>query len=179
MKKLIQKCKQLDRKAQREMMDQLSPMIYAICKRYSNFNLELSKDLLQESLIKIFNNMEKCQATEELPFRAWCKKIAINTALANKRTTRTEQLPVEMNISYSLPKALEKLLAEDIMKLLQRLPEKHRIVFSLAVIDGYSHKEIAEVLNVKESSSRTFLTRAKKTLKAIIEKDADYYKLAN
>ncbi len=179
MEKLIKKCKQLDRRAQREMMDLISPMLYSICKRYADFNLEQAKDLLQESLIKIFNNMDTCKATEEIPFRAWCKRIAINTALSSKKQKIVEELNTEMEVIYTLPSALMDLHVEDIMNLLQRLPENHRIVFSLAVIDGYSHKEIAGFLNVGESSSRTFLTRAKKALRSILEEEFDYYKKAN
>jgi len=83
MKQLIQGCKELDRKKQREMVDILSPYLYPICRRYAD-NHEDAKDLLQESLILIFNNMGKCHAKEAAPFKSWCKRIAINNAFTKK-----------------------------------------------------------------------------------------------
>lgn len=168
-KKLILNCKNLNRKAQREMVDHLSPFLFPICRRYSS-TFEDAKDMLQESLILIFNNMDKCESKEVIPFKSWCKKITINHALAKlrkieKKTTEITNILVEPNVK---PNIYSKLNIDDILKLLQKVPESHSTVFKLAIIDGYSHKEIASLLGIKESSSRTFLVRARQTLQMLI-----------
>lgn len=167
MKKIIKGCRQLDRKAQREMVDHLSPYLYVICRRYSDQH-EDAQDLLQESLISIFNNIEKCKADEIAGFKAWCRRIAINKALEKKRK---KGLTLE-NLSGisvpTLPVIQSQLNVNDILSLLERLPENQRTVFNLAVLDGFAHREIATMLNIQESSSRTFLTRARQKLQAMM-----------
>lgn len=169
MKKLIQDCKNLNRNAQREMVDHLSPFLYSICCRYA-LSHEDAKDLLQESLILIFNNIEKFEAQEVAPFKSWCRKIAINNALSKKRKKAilTEMInETEVN-NASRPIVYSQLNVEDILSLLKSLPENQRMVFNLFIIDNYSHREIGEILNIRESSSRTFLTRARHSLQALI-----------
>lgn len=181
MKNLIKRCKNLERKAQREMLDVISPMLFSICLRYCNNKQDQAKDLLQESLIKIFNGMKNCRAEEEIGFRAWCKKITVHTALAEKRKKFLHIEEIESNKIMNAEEAsiLSKLNVDDILKLLEKIPEHHRVVFNLYVIDGYNHKEISEILSIGESSSRTFLTRAKKAMKSLIKDEWGYYKFAN
>ncbi len=170
-KKLIRDCRKLDRKAQREMVNHLSPFLFPVCRRYSN-SYEDAKDLLQESLISIFNNIDKCNAQEEIPFKSWCRRICINNALSKirkKSNQKTSNLEVIHQVS-SPPSIYSQLNVEEILSLLQFIPETHRTVFNLAIIDGYAHKEIANFLNIKESSSRTFLTRARQALQQLILK---------
>lgn len=174
-KKLILNCKSLNRKAQREMVDHLSPFLFPICRRYSS-TFEDAKDLLQESLILIFNNMAKYESKEVIPFKSWCKKITINHALAKLRKTKKETTEItDTAVQPSVnPHVHSKLNIEDILKLLQKVPESHGTVFKLAVVDGYSHKEIAGLLGIKESSSRTFLVRARQTLQKLIKNQGNH-----
>ncbi len=146
-KKLINKCKNLERKAQREMVDHLSPFLFPICRRYAS-NFEDAKDLLQESLISIFNNMHKCHSEEVIPFKSWCKKITINTALGNirKRNNPIDSFQESNAKENNLPSIYSKLNTEDILKMLNFFPERHRDVFNLFILDGYTHKEISELL---------------------------------
>lgn len=170
MKKLLQGCRNFNRKAQREMVNYLSPYLYAICCRYTD-NQEDTKDLLQEALILIFNNIDRCSSNEEGVFKSWCKHIAINNALSKKRKKGFlyEQINTT-NIDPSIaPKIDSQLNVKDILNWLQYLPENQRLVFNLAIIDNYSHKEIAEILKIKESSSRTFLMRARQFLQKAIQ----------
>ena len=171
MKKLIKGCKELERRSQREMVDHLSPFLYNICRRYTH-NQEDAKDLLQESLIQIFNNMDKCQARDKATFFAWSKRIAINRALAQKRKKGLEVESMVENTHHLpiVPSIQSQLNVQDILKLLHLLPQNQSLVFNLSVIDGYSHAEIAKILEVKESSSRTFLTRARQSLQQLIQK---------
>ena len=177
MEKLIKGCKKLNRNAQREMVNHLSPFLYSICRRYAPSG-EDAKDLLQESLILIFNNMESCSSSEALPFKSWCRRIAINNALAKKRKKifQTEMINEAKVPNSRHPLVHSQLNVEDILSLLQFFPENQRIVFNLFVIDGYSHKEIGEILNIKESSSRTFLTRARQSLQRLLHKEEEAVK---
>ncbi|HHS95472.1 MAG TPA: hypothetical protein ENJ45_02700, partial [Phaeodactylibacter sp.] len=98
------------------------------------------------------------------------RRIAINNALDKKRkkSFELESLDPVLHQAAAMPKIHSRLNVEDIMRLLHCLPEKQRLTFSLAVIDGIPHHEIAKLLNIKESSSRTFLTRARQTLRELI-----------
>ena len=172
MKELLQDCKNLDRKAQRKMVDYLTPFLFPICLRYTD-SREDAKDLMQESLILIFNNLNSFASDVEAPFRHWCRRITINKAFERKRK---KIVPIysmkEKDENHPLiPSIHSKLNVDDILKLLDNLPHHHRNVFNLAVIDGYAHKEIAKLLEIKESSSRTFLTRARNLLQRLIREE--------
>lgn len=172
MKKLIKYCKRLDRKAQREMLDHLSVLLFPICLRYAK-NKEDAKDLLQESLILIFNNMHQSSSDEPKIFKAWCKKIAINNALGKFRKKMIDCTTLEGQkvVKFTPPNIEGQLNVEDILRLLKKLPKNQKTVFNLSVIDGFSHKEIAQLLAIKESSSRTFLLRARQTLQGLLMKE--------
>lgn len=172
-KSLINKCKNLERKAQREMVNQLSPLLFPICRRYAD-SFEDAKDLLQESLILIFNNIYKCQSEEIVSFKNWCKRITINNALAKIRKANTYKGSFQEDDfqESNAPSVYSKLNMEDILKMLDFLPERHRHVFNLSILDGYSHKEIAELLSIKESSSRTLLVRARQALQSMIHNES-------
>jgi len=169
LEKLIKSCKNKDRKAQREMVDQLAPYLFGICRRYAA-QAEDARDLLQDAFIRIFNHIDQCQ-TNEYAFRSWCKTITVNVALSKLRKKGLGN-KVEINdfvCGVAAPKVYGKINAHDILKLLEKLPEKQKLVFNLSVLDGYSHKEIAEMLGIGESSSRTFLVRARGRLQKLIQ----------
>jgi len=176
MKDILKGCRQFDRRSQRKMVDYLVPYLTAISSRYSNRDLPLTKDLVQESLINILNNIDKCQATQEMVFKAWCKKVCINTCLQvlRKKMNKTHSLSLEYKAPTTDPIAIQKLHVDDILRLLNMLPEHHRLVFNLAVIDGFKHKEISQILEITESSSRTFLTRAKAKLQKLIKDENSF-----
>jgi len=170
MKELLQGCRDFDRKSQREMVKHLSPYLYSICCRYSD-DRNSTQDLLQEALILIFNNIESFSSNKEYAFKSWCKRIAINNALAKKRKN---SIHLDDNVhdadilNSAVPSVHSQLNVEDILSLLNFLPENQKMVFNLAIIDGYSHKEISEILGIAESSSRTLLMRARQYLQESI-----------
>ncbi len=178
MKNIIKGCKQLDRKAQREMVNHLSPYLYVICRRYTAQH-EDAQDLLQESLITIFNKIEKCKADEIAGFKSWCRRIAINKVLEKKRKKGLRLENLSGVLMPTTPVIQSQLNVHDILSLLERLPENHRVVFNLSIIDGYTHREIAELLNIPESSSRTFLTRARRKLQELMTANAKKKSLKN
>ena len=167
LEQLIKRCKDKDRISQREMVNFLAPFLFGTCRRYSD-RTEDAKDLLQEALIKIFNNIDQCK-NNEFAFKSWCKKITINIALEKYRK---KGLGKRVSLEHIVPRTTEPidthLNVEDILQLLHQLPEKLRIVFNLYIIDGFNHAEIASHLDIAESSSRTFLLRARKKMQELI-----------
>jgi len=166
---ILKSCKNYDRKAQRQMVDLLAPLLSAVCKRYERSHTNV-QDLVQEALILIFNNIEQCRG-EEKAFMCWCRRIAINVCLQKfrKKALLTESLETGADPAES-PGIFSKMGVDDILQILDALPENQRLVFNLNVLDGYSHAEISRELNIGESNSRALLTRARAALQVLITK---------
>jgi len=160
----------MERSSQRLMVDRLTPYLFSISRRYAR-EKEDARDILQESLIKVFNHIDQSQAKTEPEFLSWTARICVNTALSKIRSAKQATV---LDINSIAPVAVapdvtSTLNLEDILKLLREQPENQRLVFNLVIIEGYSHKEVAELLDIKESSSRTFLMRARKELQLRIQ----------
>ena len=169
MDKLIKKCRDYDRKAQREMVNHLAPFLLGVCRRYAPTH-EDARDWMQESLINIFNNIEQFRGSGKSSFMAWCKKIAVNVSLGKlrKKSMQIEPLGDFKAEKFYQPAVVNQLNVGDILHLLERLPHKLKMVFNLFVVDGYNHREIGDMLEIKESSSRTFLVRARERMQQLI-----------
>ncbi len=167
-KTLLKGCRDCERKAQRQMVDLLVPFLLSVCRRYEGAHAG-AQDLVQESLILIFNHIEDCQP-EEKPFMGWCKRIAVNVSLDKfrKKSIPLEYLDHQELPHFLPPEIFAQLGVEEIMHALNLLPDNQRLVFNLFVIDGYTHAEICDMLHIKESNARTLLTRARATLQSII-----------
>jgi len=158
-----------ERKAQRALVDCISPYLFTICRRYA-VNTEDAKDILQDALILIFKNIEKFDSDPK-GFKPWISKITVNVALSRFRKSYNvnEWYPGELILHpYQEAKILDQLQAEDILELINRLPVLQKQVFNLFIVDGYSHAEISEMLGIKLSHSRTVLTRARKRIQELI-----------
>lgn len=165
-KDLIIGCKKEDRRSQKALVDTYAPYLFAISKRYMRDESE-AKDIIQESFISIFKNIDNFRS-EPYAFKAWMRQITVNTALQKiRKSYRTKEVMPETMIDdrNTTPEIYDKFNVDDIMKIINQLPDKYRQVFNMYVIDGYSHKEIAEEMGLKESSSRALLTRAKSKIK--------------
>ena len=128
---------------------------------------EEAQDNVQETLISVFKNLEQFKEGES-SFRAWIKKICVNNALQKfrKKSYSHETYPDEMpDGNVQMPSVYSKLGADELMEVIKELPELYRQVFCMYVVEDYSHREIGEKLQMKESSSRSALTRAKKMIK--------------
>ena len=139
-------------------------MLLTVCRRYAR-DEAMAKDVLQETLIRIFQHIGKYEATGS--FEGWMRRIAVRRSLQwlEKSSFRHELQPVEMpGKDFIEPEVYSRLGVEEIMSLLKELPDGFRAVFNLNVVEGYSHKEVAELLNITESTSRSQLTRARKLL---------------
>lgn len=168
---LVALCLNRDRRAQKALYERYSPRMFSVCLRYAKCT-DNAKDLLQEGFITLFTHLNDYKG--EGSFEGWCRRIFVTTALQKLRKNdvmeeAADVVEVQRYLTYD-PGTLDYLQGKDLMRMISRMPESVRYVFNLSVIEGYSHQEIAKMLGIKISTSRTKLTRAKMWLKEQIEK---------
>ncbi|MEH6306989.1 RNA polymerase sigma factor [Olivibacter sp. CPCC 100613] len=148
--------------------------VLAVVTRYVKNEYD-AEELVNETFIKAFKNLPRFNRVGEGPileksFRGWLARIAANLSIdllrSQKNMVAMEEVG-EQDIKPVLINASDKLFAEDILKLLERLPEIQRIIFNLYEVEGYAHEEIGKMLNIPDSTSRTYLTRAKQRLRKL------------
>ncbi len=167
-KNLISSCIQGNRIAQEALYDLYSPVMFGICLRYSK-DYHNAEDLLQEGFIKAFNNIDRFRGNGS--FEGWLKRIFINTAIEQyRKNKRLSFLPLEPERihQYSQSDVLDQLAVEDLLKVLQKTPSGYRTVFNLYAIEGYTHKEISQMLGISEGTSKSQLARARVYLQKLI-----------
>ena len=167
-KAFIDACIAKERWAQKQLYEDNYTLLMGVCLRYSS-NQDDALDILHEGFIKILNNIHKYQPGTSLV--AWMRRIIVNTAIDYYRMQtrrRTEDLDTAYNVQTNEPDALSKLTVQEIVKCIQRLSPAYRSVFNLYVVEGYSHKEIAETLEITESTSRSNLVKARSKLKDLL-----------
>ena len=168
---LIEACKKGDRVAQKNLYDIFSKKMYMVCLRYTKSQQE-AEDVLQESFIKIFKNLNGYRGDSR--FSYWVKRIVINTALNSQRKKLYMYPMVDIDEVKSITgsnKALADFSLEELLKLIRELPTGCQTVFNLFAIEGYSHKEIAEMLEVSEGTSKSQFARARKLLQQKIAEE--------
>ncbi len=162
---LIAGCKKGNRLAQRELYDKYAPRMLAVCMRYVN-DRETARDLLQEGFIKVFTCIDSYSGLGS--FEGWVRKVFVNGALEYLRKTDVLREATDLDNAPELvqPEAsvLSNISAAELMKMIQQLPAGFRAVFNLFAIEGYSHREISEMLKITESTSRSQYTRARQML---------------
>lgn len=167
---LIQDCIAARPKAQKALFDIYAPKLYVVCLRYMKDQMR-AQDVLQDTFVKIFAHIGNYKS--EGAFEGWLKKIAVNTCLDQLRKDKKLLTDVSLDdVSHKLAHqdySVEKLMADDLLKLVQALPDGYRTVFNLFAIEGYSHQEIAQQLSISESTSKTQYLRARAYLKDRIE----------
>lgn len=168
LQQIIDGCKNGDRKAQRALYDQFSTSIFECCLKYAS-NIEDAQDILQDSFITIYDKIN--QFDHKGSFEGWCKRIAINTALQRYRETKVYQLETERNVVEEVPvvEHMEDVGLDNLLIMIQQLPDRYRMVFSMYSLDGYSHKEIAELMKISEGTSKSNLSRARNSLQQMIQ----------
>lgn len=176
--KAIKGCYSNERKAQEFMYKHFFSYAMSIALRYSK-NREDSIEIINDSFLKVFTRIKQFDSDSD--FKWWLRKIIINTAIdkhrisKNKLNFEADNLDDEINIPFD-ENLIDQLHAEDIIKVIQRLPEVYKLTFNLYEIEGYSHKEISELLKIDESKSRTNLSRAKKKLRILLLENSEYEK---
>jgi len=167
-KELIAGCIRGDRNCHLELFQQYSGKLLGVCIRYTRHRME-AEDILQDAFIKIFTNLHKYEGKGS--FEGWMRRIVVNTALKNyhKSSYQKEKIGLEDYQEGALdPVVISTLHEEEILNVVAKLPDGYRIVFNLYVIEGYSHREIAEQLKIQESTSRSQLVKARKMLQSKI-----------
>ena len=150
------------------LYQRFSPKMYSVCLRYSG-NAEDARDLLQEGFIKIYKNLSKYRGDGS--FEGWIRRIFVNTSIEHFRkkvhlqnVTETQERMIE-DKEWNV---LDNLAEKDIMKMIHELSPGYKAVFNMHVIEGYSHKEIGELLGINEGTSKSQLARAKMVLKKML-----------
>ena len=158
-------CLQNDRKQQEALYRALAPKMLAVCMRYANDKDE-AQDILQEGFIKMFNNVHKYRGDGNL--EGWIRRIMVHTAISRYRKLKPMVLVEDMAEEGAMSTAAQNannLEVNDLMKLVQQLPQAYRSVFNMYAVEGYSHQEIGNKLGITELLSRTTLYRARNILK--------------
>ena len=167
--KIIKGCVKGDIKYQEMLYRKFYAYGMSITLRYTK-NREEAVEVLNDSFLKVFENMKTYDPKRS--FKAWFRQIIVNTSIDQYRRTkqmiRTDDIDDHENISFDSEK-IEELEAEDILLLLNSIPEHYRLIFNLYEIEGYDHKEIGEMLNISDSTSRANLSRAKKMLRELFK----------
>lgn len=167
---LIEACKQEERRAQQLLFDHYSPMFMGVCKRYVKTR-EDAEDVLVEAFFKILTNIQSFKS--EGSFEGWMRRIVINESLMFLRKQHNFNLTVEINPQIDGEtdpiSPVDELAAQDILDLLDGLPTGYRTVFNLYAIEGFKHREIADMLGISINTSKSQLILAKKRLQELLE----------
>ena len=167
LEQLIINCKKNDTKAQSQLYKLFSSKLFSVCLKYSR-NYAEAEDNLQDSFVTIFKKIE--QYNNKGSFEGWIKRITINTALQRYREKGVFKIVNEENIKdVSVEIEDDDISLDFLLKIIQELPDRYRLVFNLYVLDGYSHKEVANMLNITTGTSKSNLARARFILKEKIE----------
>lgn len=167
---LITGCKKQELKSQKALYDLLHPQMFGVCLRYAK-NRDEAQDVLQEGFVKMFQKIDSYRGDGS--FAGWVKRIMVNTALEHYRKKKAEgiEVPIEHEslMVVSENNVMNDMRAQDILRVVQKLPAGYRLVFNLFAIEGYSHKEIAAQLGVSENTSYSQYHRARALLRKLLE----------
>ncbi len=162
---LIHECQKGNRKAQKELYDRFAPILMGICYRYAKDTSE-AEDILQEGFVKIYKNITQFKGNGS--FEGWMKRIMVNTSVTNYRKNLKRYFQMDISEPYVQNISSEWRQAEytqdELMGVIKSLPDGYRTVFNLFAIDGYKHKEIAEMLGIDETTSKSQYSRARKQI---------------
>lgn len=177
---VIRDCIKKDRKAEYLLYKQSFPLLIKVCYRYTN-NKDDALDFVNRGFLKIIQNLDKYDFTH--PFEAWIRRIMVNVIIDEFRKNKSYKEHVQMaehqdlatfqSKTFSINEGEQNLSANEIMGLIQQLPPMAREVLNLNVFDGYSHKEIGELMGISEAASKWHLFNARNILKEKFSKLTD------
>lgn len=171
-KTLIAECVKGNAKAQKLLFDKYASKMLAVCMRYFSNKME-AEDVFQEGFVKVFKNIGDFKNLGS--FEGWIRRIFIHAALDELRKHKdflveSDVQDIPHQLSPLNNRADNQLLADDLMKMVMALPDGYRTIFNMFALEGYSHKEIAELLNISENTSKSQYFRAKALLRTQLEK---------
>lgn len=162
---LIESCIKGDRASQKVLYDRLAARMFPVCMRYAG-DRELAEDVLQDGFVTLFTRLDTYKG--EGSFEGWARKIFVTTALMNLRKKDALKMSDDLEAARSLKaetsSQIQNLGYKELMNMIMELPAGFRTVFNMYAIEGYSHKEIGEMLGISETTSRTQLSRARISL---------------
>ena len=166
---VIEECRKGNPKAQKSLYEYFAPRMMGVCIRYAG-NRDTAGDLLQDGFVKVFTRLNEYMAVSS--FEGWMRKIFINCALERIRKERIFSRVVEgeIDVEDTIPSVLETLTEMEMLQMIRLLPEGYRTVFNLFAIEGFSHKEIGEMLHITEGTSRSQYARARQSLQEMLRK---------
>lgn len=169
---LIERCLQGDTLGYKELYVRYSKAMYNTCLRMLN-NVAEAEDVLQESFIEAFKNLERFE--HRTSFGGWLKQICINRSINQLKKRKIDWVDMEKTAVYDhadengIDEAETNMQVESVKKAIMKLPDGYRTVLNLYLMEGYDHEEIAEILNVAESTTRTQYMRAKQKLLQLLK----------
>lgn len=168
--KLIRLCIKGNREAQKALYDRLSPRMFPVCIRYVS-DRAVAEDLMQDGFVTLFSRLDSYKGDGS--FEGWARKIFVNTALMYLRKKdalkMSDDIDNAKNMVSEYSTQVQDVGYRELMTLITSLPAGFRTVFNLYVLEGYSHKEIADMLGITEVTSRTQLSRARTWLQSRIK----------
>lgn len=162
---LLEGCKTGNRKMQEALYKQTAAKMMAVFMRYAKNRME-AEDTLQVGYIKVFQKVKEYRG--EGSFEGWIRRVMVNTAIESYRKNLKAMNVVPIEDAYEQPATgfdFSRLGMQDLMKVIQKLADGYRMVFNMYIIEGYSHKEIAEMLGISEGASKSQLSRARAILR--------------
>lgn len=167
LEELITECKRNNSKAQEQLYLMFAKKFFAVCLKYSN-NYDDAQDNLQDGFVLIFKKIE--QFSGKGSFEGWSKRILINNILQKYKGIRFMEVLDDSVAAVEVDIEDDNVTIDYLLQIIQELPDQYRIVFSLYVLDEYSHKEISELLSISIGTTKSNLFRARSILKEKIEK---------
>lgn len=167
---LIEACKKGDRVAQKALYDRLAPRMFPVCMRYIG-DRTLAEDILQDGFITLFTKLGSYKGDGS--FEGWARRIFVTTALMSLRKKdalkMSDELETVRGMKTEITGQMENIGYKELMELVMSLPVGFRTVFNMYAVEGYSHKEIAEILGISEVTSRSQFSRARALLQSKIK----------
>ncbi len=163
-------CIRKQAKFQKILVDDHSESLYSVCLRYMGRE-HLAQDVLQESFIRILKFINTYDA-DRGALGAWMRRVTINVALKHLKKSKLKIIDLDVihnDKIHDQPSIIDRMSYDEILAVVRTIPDGYRQVFNLAVIEGYSHREIGELLDIKEVTSRSKLSRAKQLLRNKLE----------
>lgn len=168
-KEILKACLNGDRQAQKTLFQMYAGKMMVVCLRYARHYQE-AEDILQDAFIKVFTHLGEFEYSGS--FEGWVRRIMVNTAIkyTQKKSFSHEDLGLDhVREDSAGPDVFSMLSEEELIKLISALPDGYRMVFNLYVIEGYSHREIGELLNIEEATSRSQLLKARRILQLKVQ----------
>jgi RNA polymerase sigma-70 factor (ECF subfamily) len=168
---IIEGCAKHNRKAQQVLYDKYSRLLLGVCLRYASDKAE-AEDILQDSFLKIFFNIEDYSGTGS--FIGWLRKVTVNTAITHYHKNLKYRYHVDIDEFVSDETGVSSFeedffTSDELFKVLNELPTGYRMVFNLYAVEGYKHKEIAEMLGIDTNTSKSQYSRAKSVIREKLE----------